>query len=181
MLLAFLVEKSRFFGGILIAELESTFGICSNRHFAPFPLLGFAQIVILLHFHFWKSLKSSFCSISTFGICSNRHFAPFPLLEFAQNVILLHFHFWKSLKSSFCSISTFGNHSNRRFAPFPLLEFAQNVILGRATKGFSLLMLRWGRGIPLRIVAGEWNKGKLLQIKAQWFYRDRNTEACKDR
>jgi hypothetical protein len=33
LLLAFLVEKSRFFGGVLIAELESTFGICSNRRF----------------------------------------------------------------------------------------------------------------------------------------------------
>ena len=42
-------------------------------------------------------------------------------------------------------------------------------------------MLRRGREIPLRIVAGEWKKGKLLQIKAQWFYRDRNAEACKDR
>jgi len=85
------------------------------------------------------------------------------------------------LKSSFCSISTFGICSNRRFAPFPLLEFAQIVVLGRATKGFSLLMLRRGRGIPLRIIAGEWNKGKLLQIKAQWFYRDRNAEVCKAR
>jgi len=74
LLLAFLVEKSRFFGGVLIAEMESTFGICSNRHFAPFPLLEFAQIVILPHFHFWNLLKSSFCSISTFGICSNHRF-----------------------------------------------------------------------------------------------------------
>ncbi|RAL55203.1 hypothetical protein BSK20_05390 [SR1 bacterium human oral taxon HOT-345] len=62
-----------------------------------------------------------------------------------------------------------------------LLEFTQIVVLGQATKGFSLLMLRQRRGIPLRIVAGEWNKGKLLQIKAQWFYRYRNAEVCKAR
>ena len=64
-------------------------------------LLEFAQIVILLHFHFWNLLKSSFCSISTFGNHSNRRFAPFPLLEFAQIVILPHFHFWNLLKSLF--------------------------------------------------------------------------------
>jgi len=104
---------------------------------------------------------------STFGICSNRRFAPFPLLEITQIVVLLHFHFWNLLKSSFCSISTFGICSKRYSAPFPLLEFAQIVVLGQATKGFSLLMLRRGREIPLRIVAGEWKKGKLLQIKAQ--------------
>ncbi|MFC2696034.1 MAG: hypothetical protein ACFN4U_03230 [Candidatus Absconditicoccaceae bacterium] len=61
------------------------------------------------------------------------------------------------------------------------MEFAQIIVLGQATKGFSLLMLRRGREIPLRIVAGEWNKGKLLQIKAQGFYRDRNAEVCKAR
>ena len=81
--------------------MESTFGICSNRRFAPFPLLEITQIVVLLHFHFWNLLKSSFCSISTFGNHSNRHFAPFPLLEFAQIVVLLHFHFWNLLKTSF--------------------------------------------------------------------------------
>ena len=108
-------------------------------------LLEFAQIVILLHFHFWKSLKSSFCSISTFGICSNRHFVPFPLLEITQIVVLLHFHFWNLLKSSFCPISTFGICSNRRFAPFPLLEFAQIVILPHFHFWNLLKSSFWGR------------------------------------
>ena len=62
-----------------------------------------------------------------------------------------------------------------------LLEFVQIVVLGQATKGFSLLMLRRGREIPLWIVAGKWNKGRLPQIKAQCFYRDCNAEVCKAR